>query len=94
MPGGALGQLGEAQCLADDFCHTSEQDSILTPEQDAISGLSSYVEVEDHTFRMVIGTALLAMRVAIRRARWIMRLVFPFSSCTEESGIVQNPNLY
>ena len=41
--------------------------------------------VENQTFRMVTGTALLAMRVAIRRARWIMRLAFPPSSCTDVS---------
>lgn len=36
------------------------------------------------TFRTVIGRALLAMRVAVRRAKLIMRRTFPFSSCTGE----------
>lgn len=37
---------------------------------------------ETHTFRTVMGMALLAMRVANRRARLIMRLAFPSSSCS------------
>ena len=44
--------------------------------------LGMTITEETHTFRTVMGMALLAMRVAIRRARLIMRLAFPSSSCS------------
>ncbi len=49
------------------------------------AGILGILHVEgEHTFRTVIGRALLTMRVAARRAKLIMRRAFPFSSCTEE----------